>query len=147
MRITLTLLLLVPHISVSELGSVASGNSMSPVRRLAIIWTNADLFPLKSMVTKFSEIEIFINAWKCTGKCHLRNGRNFVYGGWVKLHKRVVICFVVASYTGKVKGLIQFNSRWHLTSIGNPIVEIRRSYDRLISTMGFPILVRCHLYI
>ena len=25
-------------------------------------------------------------------------------------------------------------------------MEIRRSYDRLISTMGFPILVRCHLY-
>ena len=37
--------------------------------------------------------------------------------------------------------------RWHLTSIGNPIVEIRRSYDRLISTMGFPMLVRRHLYI
>ena len=37
--------------------------------------------------------------------------------------------------------------RCHLTSIGNPIVEIRRSYDRLISTMGFPILVRRHLYI
>ena len=26
-------------------------------------------------------------------------------------------------------------------------MEIRRSYDRLISTMGFTILVRCHLYI
>ena len=26
-------------------------------------------------------------------------------------------------------------------------MEIRRSYDRLISTMGFPILVRSHLYI
>ena len=26
-------------------------------------------------------------------------------------------------------------------------MEIRRSYDRLISTMGFPILVRRHLYI
>ena len=26
-------------------------------------------------------------------------------------------------------------------------MEIRRSQDRLISTMGFPILVRCHLYI
>ena len=38
-------------------------------------------------------------------------------------------------------------SRWHLTSIGNSIVEIRRSYDRLISTMGFSILVRRHLYI
>ena len=37
--------------------------------------------------------------------------------------------------------------RWHLTSIGNPIVEIRQSYDRLIPTMGFPILVRRHLYI
>ena len=37
--------------------------------------------------------------------------------------------------------------RCHLTSIGNPIVEIRRSHDRLISTMGFPIPVRCHLYI
>ena len=37
--------------------------------------------------------------------------------------------------------------RSHLTSIWNPIVEIRRSYDRHISTMGFPILVRQHLYI
>ena len=36
---------------------------------------------------------------------------------------------------------------WNLTSIGNTIVEIRRSYNRLISTMGFPILVRWHLYI
>ena len=26
-------------------------------------------------------------------------------------------------------------------------MEISRSYDRLISTMGFPTLVRCHLYI
>ena len=42
--------------------------------------------------------------------------------------------------------LIHFN-KCHFTSIGNPIVEIRRSYDRLISTMGFPILVRWHLYI
>ena len=37
--------------------------------------------------------------------------------------------------------------RCHLTRIGNPIVEIRWSYDHLISTMGFPILVRRHLYI
>ena len=37
--------------------------------------------------------------------------------------------------------------RCNLTSKGNPIVEIRRSYDRLISTMGFPIPVRRHLYI
>ena len=37
--------------------------------------------------------------------------------------------------------------RCHRNSIGNPIVEIRWSYDRLISTIGFPILLRCHLYI
>ena len=37
--------------------------------------------------------------------------------------------------------------RCHLTSIGNPTVEKRWSYDRLISTMWFPILVRWDLYI
>ena len=30
--------------------------------------------------------------------------------------------------------------------MGNPIVDIRQSYVRLISTMGFPKLVRCRLY-
>ena len=34
-----------------------------------------------------------------------------------------------------------------MSCIGTPIVEIRRSYDRLISTMGFPIPVRWYLYI
>ena len=52
-------------------------------------------------------------------------------------------------YTGPVQRPSgpQFSIRWHLTSIGNPIVEIRGSYDRHISTMEFPILVRWHLYI
>ena len=36
----------------------------------------------------------------------------------------------------------RFNIRCHLTSIEIPIVEIRRSSDRLISTMGIPILVQ-----
>ena len=35
-----------------------------------------------------------------------------------------------------------FNINMSSYSIGNPIVEIRRSSDRLISTMGFPMLVR-----
>ena len=34
------------------------------------------------------------------------------------------------------------NIKCCLTSIGNPIVEIRRPWDCLISTMGFPIPVR-----
>ena len=37
--------------------------------------------------------------------------------------------------------------RCHLTSTGNPIVEIRLSYNSLISTVWFPILIRWHLYI
>ena len=40
-----------------------------------------------------------------------------------------------------------FNIKMLSYQIENPIVEIRRSYDRLISTMGFPIRIRCHLYI
>ena len=38
-------------------------------------------------------------------------------------------------------------SRWHLTSIGDTIADIKRSLDSLISRMEFPILVRRHLYI
>ena len=38
-------------------------------------------------------------------------------------------------------------NRCFLTSMGNPIVEIRWSYNCLIPTMGFPILVRQHLHI
>ena len=34
-----------------------------------------------------------------------------------------------------------------LVCIGTPIVEIRRSYDCFITTLGFPILVRQNLYI
>ena len=40
-----------------------------------------------------------------------------------------------------------FNIRCHLTSIGNLIVEIRPSYDYIISTMEFPTMVGWHLYI
>ena len=45
--------------------------------------------------------------------------------------------------------IVEIRRIWicHLTIIGNPIMKIRRSDDRLISTMGFPILVRWHLYI
>ena len=46
--------------------------------------------------------------------------------------------------------LIQYKDEvraWSLTSIEIPIVELGRSYYRLISTMWFPILVRRHLYI
>ena len=37
--------------------------------------------------------------------------------------------------------------RCFLDSIGIPTVEIRRSYDRLITTIRFPALIRWHMYI
>ena len=40
-------------------------------------------------------------------------------------------------------GVVQYKD----ASIGNPIVEIWWSYNLLISTMGFPTLVRWHLFI
>ena len=40
-----------------------------------------------------------------------------------------------------VRNLFQYKDLIY-TSMGNPVVEIRRSKDHLISTMGFPILVR-----
>ena len=43
--------------------------------------------------------------------------------------------------------LIQYKNKWHLISIGNPTMKIRRSYDRLITTMISPKLVRRYVYI
>ena len=56
---------------------------------------------------------------------------------------------ICGSSSGCQLGHQEADSIWkcHLTSIGNPAVEIRRSYDRLISTMGFPILLGWHLHI
>ena len=69
--------------------------------------------------------------------------------------KRVAVCLWVGVGVGWVvmgwgRMLIQCKDEvraWSLTSIEIPIVELGRSYYRLISTMWFPILVRRHLYI
>ena len=67
------------------------------------------------------------------------------------LHCAMSICmkYILDNTFQPLWAQIQYNliQRCHLTSIGNPIVKIRQSYDRLISTMEFPILVRRHLYI
>ena len=53
------------------------------------------------------------------------------------------------SYTGKMTSLYWIGTQIPITSHRWPSYseEIRRSYDRRISTMGFPILVRWHLHI
>ena len=59
------------HLCVSKLAIIASYNGLSPVRRQAIIWTNAGIFLIGPLGTNFSEIliENYIFSFK---KIHLR---------------------------------------------------------------------------
>ena len=53
---------------------------------------------------------------------------------------------VTAIYLSPIQGANSIKI-CRLCSIGNPIVEIRWSFDRLVSTMEIPISVRRHYYI
>ena len=53
----------VTHICVSKLSSIASDNGLSPVRRQAIIWTNAGILLIGPWVTNFSELLIDIHTF------------------------------------------------------------------------------------
>ena len=48
----------VTHIYVSKLTIIGSDNGLSPGRRQAIIWTNAGILLIRTLVTNFSEILI-----------------------------------------------------------------------------------------
>ena len=48
---------LMPDICVSEMGQRCSGNGLSPVRRQAMTWINADLLSIAPLGTKFSKIQ------------------------------------------------------------------------------------------
>ena len=51
----------VAHICVGKLTIIGSDNGLSPGRRQAIIWTNAEILSIRSLETKFSEILIEIH--------------------------------------------------------------------------------------
>ena len=68
-------------------------------------------------------------------------GRVYLYNGNFQTDKAASL------YWDGPQGSDSIQRWWCLTNIGNPIVEIRRPSDRLISTIGIPILVRWHLYI
>ena len=70
----------VTHICVGKLTIIGSDNGLSPGRRQAIIWTNAEIMLIRPL-ENFSEIWIGIQTFsfkKCTWKCRLRNGVHFV---------------------------------------------------------------------
>ena len=56
-QLLLTHCSLVTQYGINELGSIiGSGNGLSPVRRLAISWTSADLLSIGTLGVNFSEI-------------------------------------------------------------------------------------------
>ena len=66
---------------------------------------------------------------------------------WLDLHEKTTTTKTNERSTSLLmsQGVVSIQ-RCHLTSFVNTIVEVRGSYDRLISAMGFPILVRWYLY-
>ena len=69
------------HTCVSKLNTIASDNGLSPDRRQAIIWINAEILLIGPLGTNFSEILIEIltlSFRKCISKGRLQNGVHFV---------------------------------------------------------------------
>ena len=101
---------------------------------------------------KWEQTEISITIWIMMEKTLMKRPPGLILflslGGWGSTLKTEVV-------ETKCKNVFAFDFVFYLNiwragawfSIGNPIVEIRRSYDRLISTKGFPILIRQHLHI
>ena len=64
-------------ICVGKLTIIGSDNGLSPGRRQAIIWTNAEILLIRTIGTNFSEILGEIHSFsfkKCIWKCRLRKG-------------------------------------------------------------------------
>ena len=152
----------VTHICVSKLAIIGSDDGLSTGRRQAIIWTNAGILFNAPLGTNFSEILIAILTFSfkkmrlnvssakwppfCLGLIVLQ-----ILTQTMSIRMKGVICWALIIMLQILPYLLGagpwFNIKMLSTCIGNPIVEIRRSYDRLISKMGFPMLVRWHLYI
>ena len=127
------------HICVNKITIIGSDNGLSPGRRQAIIWTNAELLLIRPLGTNFSEILIEILTFPFK-KMRLK----------VSSAKRRPFCLGLNVLTAGLCPRFPSTSshlRCHLTSIGNPIIKIRRFDDRLISIMEFPTMVRWHDYI
>ena len=61
----------VTHLCVGKLTIIGSDNGLSPVRRQAIIWTNAGILLIGPLGTKFNQIVIAIHTFSFT-KMHLK---------------------------------------------------------------------------
>ena len=67
--------------------------------------------------------------------------------GKMEIHRKMLSIYVNRLYISILSSGPLFNIKMPSYQYGKCHSEIRRSLDRLISTMGFAILVRWHLYI
>ena len=104
------------------------------------------VYPQSQMISSSRDVIILFYLITKAKETHLSRDNHELYW-YSRLQKyEVTDKYMIIATWQNVQGPDTIR-RCHLTSIGNPIVEMRRSYDRLISTIGFPILVRWHLYI
>ena len=80
----LTHLCRVTHICVSKSTIIVSDNGLSPDRRQAIIWTNAEILLIGTLGTTFSEILIKINTFSFK-KMHLKMSSQEIGGHFVSV--------------------------------------------------------------
>ena len=83
--------------------------------------------------------DILSNWWHLEARKTLTSGSSPKYCPDIRLTSQ---CFISQDNQGP-----DSISRWHLTSIGIAIADIKRSQDSFISSMEFPLLIRRHLCI
>ena len=65
------------NICISKLNIICWDSGLLPGQCQAIIWTNAGVLMIRTLVTNYREIFIHFHSRKCIWKCHLRNGVYF----------------------------------------------------------------------
>ena len=121
---------------VSKLTIIDSDSGLSPGWHQAIIWTNAGMLLIGPSGTNFSEMLIEIQ--------YIFIQEN-VFANVVR--KMVAILYQPQCFKWNRRlGAVSI-WRWCLTSIGIPMLKIRRSLDCLIPNMGIPIPGKNGLYI
>ena len=96
--------------------SIGSDNGLAPIRRQAIIWTNAEILLIEPLGTNFSEIQIKIQNFSFM-KMHLQMSsgkwRPFCPGGDELMPNDIIVYHVI---TGLICDIIPKIS-WHLNVI------------------------------
>ena len=111
----------VTHICVSNLTIIGSDNGVSPGRRQAIIWTNAGILLIWTLVINFSEIFSEIHAFSFK-KMHLRMSsvkwRPFCPGFDVLTVWPVIYSITSTTYTSRTRPVLI--TRWSILCLGCP---------------------------